>query len=622
MAHSSQPSVILRFIQTITALYLLSLLLVGCTLSTDETISVEQLPSISNDNKAAITPELASEAPRVIAVLPFNNETGDAAAPDILRTTIQNHLSSKNFLITSYSEVEQLVESSPSMSPGQAAQSLGVDAVVTGNITDVELLHAGVYAQIELGVTLAMVDRNDRIIWQEQRSVTSRAGGVSTSPWGLLLNAAFATLHLTEKNLLAAADELGRDFAAAIPSPPVAPGARSKPYISNVLHDGANKVLNYGDTLTVGVKGDPGLSAMVAIEGLGSFSLREQEPGVYIQEIPVDRSWNAQKVSVTGRLIKPEGTAASWLSPAGLLTFDNSAPPAPTDLRVTTLNNKSTIAWEGSQDATHYRVELLNREEPDVLGETTTDSLATIDLPLFLPITIAVRASDSAENWSEPAVLKTTLLPVPGVSDAPLAPSVIKSSRKGSLLFSKRNSPFKIEGQVVIGPDDILFVEPGVDLQMGPQSEFIIEGESYFWGKPEAITLSSAAGQAPAQFITLATTKTAEFKGVTVRNGNQAIVVTKGQPTFSEVQFEQNAYSAAVIKGSAAPVFANCTFSGSMAAALVASDYAKVLIDGGAFTDNAPFHIQSSSVYPITTRNTQWQPGHSTSTVLGEVTYD
>lgn len=70
MAHSSQPNVVLRFIQTITALYLLSLLLVGCTLSTDETISVEQLPSISNDNKAAITPELASEAPRVIAVLP------------------------------------------------------------------------------------------------------------------------------------------------------------------------------------------------------------------------------------------------------------------------------------------------------------------------------------------------------------------------------------------------------------------------------------------------------------------------------------------------------------------------------------------------------------------------
>ena len=622
MPHSRLNSTGLRSIYTIAGLFVLAVMLGGCTLSTDETISVEQLPSISSDDKAEIAPKLESDVPRVIAVLPFTNETDDAAAPDILRTTIQNHLSSKNFLITSYSEVEQLIDSSPSMSPGQAARSLGIDAVITGNITDVELLHAGVYAQIELGVTLAMVDRNDRVIWQEQRSVTSRAGGVSTSPWGLLLNAAFATLHLTEKNLLAAADELGRDFAAVIPSPPAAPGTRSKPYIRNVLHDGANKVLNYGDTLTVGVKGDPGLSAMVAIEGLGSFSLREQEPGVYIQEIPVDRSWNAQNVSVTGRLIKPEGTAASWLSPAGLLTFDNSAPPAPAKLRITTLNNKSTVAWESSQDATHYRIELLQRDESKLLGETNTDSLSISDLPLFSPLTLAVSASDNADNWSEPAILKTTLLPIPGANDAPLAPSVIKSDISGSLLFSKRHSPFKIEGRVVIGPDDILFVEPGVDLQMGPQSEFVIEGETYFWGNPEPITISSTVGQAPAQYISLATTKTAEFKGVTVRNGNQAVVITKGQPTFNDVHFEQNAYSAVVVKDSAAAVFSGCQFSGSMAAALVASDYAKVRIDGGAFTNNSPFHIQSSSVYPISTRNTQWLPDHSPTTVLGDVTYD
>jgi hypothetical protein len=203
MPHSPKNSTGLRSTYTIAGLFVLAVTLTGCTLSTDETISVEQLPSISSDEKVGIAPELESGVPRVIAVLPFTNETDDAAAPGILRTTIQNHLSSKNFLITSYSEVEQLIDSSPSMSPGQAARSLGVDAVITGNITDVELLHAGVYAQIELGVTLAMVDRNDRVIWQEQRSVTSRAGGVSTSPWGLRLNAAFATLHLTEKNLLA-----------------------------------------------------------------------------------------------------------------------------------------------------------------------------------------------------------------------------------------------------------------------------------------------------------------------------------------------------------------------------------------------------------------------------------
>ncbi|MFT6039626.1 MAG: hypothetical protein ACI9TP_002426, partial [Candidatus Azotimanducaceae bacterium] len=77
-----------------TLLLVLFLCLTGCAVSTNDTISV--LPALktgSSDQKLDVTAHL----PTTVAVLPFVNKTGSEFAYTVVRRTLFNHFSPKNY---------------------------------------------------------------------------------------------------------------------------------------------------------------------------------------------------------------------------------------------------------------------------------------------------------------------------------------------------------------------------------------------------------------------------------------------------------------------------------------------------------------------------------------------
>jgi len=325
---------------------------------------------------------------------------------------------------------------------------------------------------------------------------------------------------------------------------------------------------------------------------------------------------------VRGRLMSNDGGLSTWISPAGLLTFDNIAPALAKAIKVNALNDTITLSWSGAGDAVQYRVVRNMGERREVLGETAEEFLQLRELPMLQMLRLEIESSDSAGNWSEPAVLSTKLYPVPGVAELPIASTMLSAANGGSLRLILENSPYRITGTLHVKEGETVFVEPGVEVQMGPDSEWLIKGDAYFWGENSSPVVFSAVGrQAPKQYLTLSSKGTVVIKDTKLLGGNQGVVINVGQPSFDSVSFTGNQYSAVSISGYAAPIFQDCRFEGSQMAAMVISDYAKPVIVASEFVDNKPFHIQSSAVYPVSAEGNSWSPAASASTVLGEVKY-
>jgi hypothetical protein len=308
------------------------LVLAGCTVSTKDTVLVgppQRSTSSEVENNTGTSGEQQA-IPSSIAILPFSNVTEEKVAGPLLRQVINSQLSGRNFSVMHPGEVDKRLPSGP-LDHTQMASYLGVEGVLVGEVVDFERFFAGIYSEIRLGIKLSLYNTKGDVVWTGEHEVTQRAGGVSTTAWGLLLNAAIAAMNLDDENLLAAADELGRKVAFEFPQPRFYKGSAG-PLIESVIHDKAGKWLRYGDVIEVGVKGEAGLQAFVELGNQLRTELKEVEPGVYISEIPVQPDWNEQRVPVTGILQDTDGSTNTLLSITGLVNFDNEAPPPVTNL--------------------------------------------------------------------------------------------------------------------------------------------------------------------------------------------------------------------------------------------------------------------------------------------------
>lgn len=612
----------------ITSISLLTLAVAtGCSVSSKKTVNVsEPISTIKTVMGDVEVEKVVSEdkIPRSMAVMPLINDTDEDIASQLLRSVIQNHFSSKNFQLMNWQEVDRQLAfaSNPAdVDPQKAIQQLGVDAVLVGHVTEFNLLHAGIYAEISMTVDLKLINSSGEAIWTANENVTTRAGGISTTPWGLLLNAATATMHLSEKNMLAAADDLGRVLAKKIPQPSGYQGSTG-PTIDYVLHDGGGKALNYGTTLHLGLRGEPGQRASISIDGVQSYELPEMEPGVYVKTIPVSASWNNEGAMVIGRLTDKMGTITTLISSTGLVKFDNIAPAPVSNVKLSTGENNNTVSWSVTDsDSVKYRVYSVKDDRRTLLGESDVNSLSLENMPMFASVRLEVDALDSAGNASNPAVINTKIYPVAGVENATTANSAIDINTSGSILLSAAKSPYTLSGRLHIAEGEQLFVEPGVELMMTQGGSLDIEGDAWFWGQDNTIKIAAKANQAPSEFIKLHSKGSVQLNNVSIENGNIGVSIEAGAPQFNGVSFVNNQYNAVLISGSSAPNFNQCHFEGSLTAGVVISDYAKPIFKDSMFKNNRPFHIQSSAVYPANAEGNRWEPAASTSSILGDVRY-
>lgn len=609
---------------------LLVCLLTACTASTHETVAVvESASAIEKTVEKALgfTPKVTETDietfPKVFAILPLQNTTDIPDAPVVIRSVLQGHLSTKNYQFMHWKKVDDLVSEYQINTDKiqndvtSVMTQLGVDGVIRGKVLDYEKMFVGVYSHIAMGVYVEMVDLQGKVIWSGEFDVTTRAGGASVTPWGVLLNVALATLNLSDESLFAAADELAREVAGVVPEPPYFSGVAG-PVVTSVIHDGSRKVLKYGDVIKVGMRGASGGQASVIIEGLEIADMQEQEPGVYFADIPVAKSWQQKDISIYGRLTNDQGVSTKRLSEFGLVSFDNTPPQAPiVSTAKVTGGSLVVIIDVDLQDPIAGFV--LKDDAGNTLSEFTEPKVVTqVTLADFESRQYGLYSLDLAGNASEVTPINVTAYPFPEMAEFEQVTSLPATITQPLVLNS--DLPVTVNNKVAVAAGGKLYIAPGVKLKFSGNGNIDVQGELHVYGTGSPVSFDALAKSSPPDsFISIATESSVTITGARFTGGSVGISSKSGRVTISDSEIIGNVYSALMLDGSGSVTLNNVIVDGSSSSAIVLAEQVKLAISNSTFRNNEPFHIQNSSIYPVVITGSTFEPDISTTSVLGEV---
>ena len=598
-----------------------ALALVGCAAQTDDGIVAGPILTGTSD---AETTEARIELPRTIAIMPLSNETNSELAIDVVRQTLTNHFGSRNYRVVHTGDVNRRLTAAGYTLDGKGLPELsdlrritGADGIITGSVTHYDKTFAGVAARISVGVSLFLRNSADEIVWETEGVKRSYAGGVSTSPVGLIVNALTAAKHIYgDANLYRAADELGRSLAASMPSP-ASLSAQTLPTITTVVHSGINQRLNYGDTLSIGLEGDPGLSATALIPEIGLIGLSEAEPGQYVGEITIDNTLNLDQVAVTGRLENEQGVASSFVSPFGLLTVDNEAPSGVAELSVVSLDGGIQLTWTPSISADARQVVITTPDSKSV-SASAIDSTAIISgLTNFADSEIFVAVEDVAGNLSPAQRIVGIAAPDPRFATATDADNVLPSFIRGVQRLRASRSPYYLGQPTTVATDGALIIEPGTVIELSKGSKLTVFGAFAAYGTRSApIQLITKNNNRVGEFLVLSSKAPSHVAGLSSERVNLPIQVTSGAPDLIDNTLDQT-FNAIVVNGASKPTLRGNVISRATAAGVIVSDQAQPIFQNNSFTDNEPFHIQNGSTFPINVKGNAFSPAASPMTILG-----
>ena len=613
---STHPRALVQFILIASALAL-----GGCAAQTDDGIVAGPILTGTSD---AETAEAATALPRTIAIMPLSNETDSELAIDVVRQTLTNHFGSRNYRVVHTGDVNQRLTAAGYTLDGKGLPELsdlrritGADGIITGSVTHYDKTFAGVAARISVGVSLTLHNGADELVWETEGVKRSYAGGVSTSPVGLIVNALTAAKHIYgDANLYRAADELGRSLATSMPSP-ASLGAQTLPTISTVVHSGVNQRLNYGDTLSIGLEGDPGLSATALIPEIGLVGLSEAEPGQYVGEITIDNTLNLDQVAITGRLENEQGVASSFVSPFGLLTVDNEAPSGVTELSVLSRDGGIQLTWTPSSSADARQVVITTPDGKSV-SASAMDSTAVISgLTNFADSEIVVAVEDIAGNLSQPQRLIGIAAPDPRFATATDADNVLPAFIRGVQRLRASRSPYYLGQPTTIATDGALIIEPGTVIELSKGSKLTVLGAFAAYGtKAAPIQLATKNNSRVGEFLVLSSATPSHVAGLSSGQVNLPIQVTSGAPDLIDNTLDQT-FNAILVSGASKPTLRGNVISRATAAGVIVSDQAQPIFESNTFTDNEPFHIQNGSTFPINVKGNAFSPAASPMTILG-----
>ena len=610
---------------------LVLLLLGGCAVSTTDTVAT--LPALKTGS-ADETTRNVSELPTTVAVLPFNNKTTSEFAYRVVRRTMFNHFSSKNYRMLHWQDVDRRLalagletpESIQAKTPTELMGILGVDGLMYGDITHYDKKFAAVYAQVAVGVELKFVGAKGGIIWEVKDVQRSHAGGVSTTPVGLLLNALVAAKHIYgDINLYRAADELGRDLAKQMPEPENLSQNR-KPVISDVVHSGVGQYLNYGDELEVVLMGDPGLTAVASIDGMGLIDLTETTPGTYQGSVKIDRDINTEAVSVVGRLQDSFSQTSSWVSPYGLVTIDNTPPMSVSNTSVISFDGAIQLNWSspGDMDISKYQISTAGTETGAFTEsfDTENSEYRLQGVANFEPVYLSIIAIDHAGNKGPGQRIEATAAPDPRYGKATVLAGALPSVISGINKLTPAGNPHQLNSMTRIDTGGVLLVAPGVKFEVSPKAKISVLGELHIMGTSSSpVTASDKSSQGFDNFLTLQTNKPVTVSHLNVDGAGIAIDVTAGSPLISNSIFANNQFNGMTISGSSRPTIRNCTISDAQAAGVIVSGQAQPVFEDNVFSNNQPFHLQNGSTLQLDARGNTWEPAASNITILGDVVF-
>lgn len=437
--------------------------------------------------------------PLSVAVLPFDNQTKEAEAAELLRRLFYNNFSSLSYQDIELNKVETALSAfdpAAAFESGDAAAigaQLKADAVIMGRVTKFETLYAGVYASFTVAFELKMIGTEDnQVLWSVKHHETQRSGKVPLSPIGAIIAAATTAMDLSRYNMINTSNKLCRNSIETIP-PSAALKGRSYPRITTLVHDGVNRLLKKGDKLQVGVEGSSGLTASFVISGRETpIPMQEKESGSYIGTYIVRDGDELSEGQIVVTLTDEWNNTCRWEDTLGWVNFDGVAPDPPTGINAAAGDGQAALRWNEStaEDLAGYQVlrsqtPLSGYEEVTVTEFTRfTDTDLKNDTTYFYRIT----ARDKAGNTSP------TMAGVP-VTPVPPGPTLVSGELDADTVWHPGGNPYFIDQEVTLPAGSRLRIEAGVSIKAAETTRFFVKGQLVVNGQAGAPVLFSADHQ-------------------------------------------------------------------------------------------------------------------------------
>jgi hypothetical protein len=268
--------------------------------------------------------------PIKVAVLPFVNKTSDPDAGKVVRKMFYNFFSSLNYLDMEPFQVdeilndkylyEKLVAAEP-VHLDQLGQYLGVDAVITGEVSKFGKTYAVIYTETSAELKAGLIRcRDEKTLWELQHKVNIGEGDLPLSLTGLATAMVKSVISYKQADRVNAASQLCMQMVETIPNPEKV--IESPPRIEVMVHNGAERLLLPGQYLKTVLIGEPGNFAEWEIFSLSEkMSLKEREPGVYVGAYRVKPKDRLSHGRIIGYLKSSQGAGSQWTDILGAVSM-------------------------------------------------------------------------------------------------------------------------------------------------------------------------------------------------------------------------------------------------------------------------------------------------------------
>jgi hypothetical protein len=444
-----------------------------------------------------VAPDYEKERPLSVAILPFDNLTAESQAADLLRRLFYNNFSSLAYQDIELSRITATVADydpkagfdKPDAS--QLGQRLGADALIFGRVTQFETLYAVAYSSFTVGIELKMMDaKTNQMLWSVKHEEVQRSGSIPMSPIGAIIAAASTAMDLSRYNIVNASNRLCLATVDTLP-PSANLKGKSFPRITNLVHDGVNRVLKKGDRLQVGIEGTPGLSASFVIAPWDApVAMTEKEPGSYIGTYIVKPNDTLGDGQIIVRLTDSWNNVCRWEDTLGFVNLDAVPPEPPTGIKAAAGPQKIALRWNPSEakDLAGYQVQrsttpLTGYEE---IAKIEYTHFEDSQLANFTPYFYRIMAIDRAGNLSQ-------VQPGVGANPVPPGPTKVSGSLSNETDWYPGANPYRLSGEVTIPGGAILRIHPGAVVTAEQGSRLIVAGRLEAMGEKNAPLLFSAA---------------------------------------------------------------------------------------------------------------------------------
>ncbi|KAF0143674.1 MAG: tetratricopeptide repeat domain protein [Nitrospirae bacterium] len=459
-------------------------------------------------------PEVSDEElPRMVAIMPFQNETDERGIANQVRKAFYNHFSPKPYRdVEPYIVDEKTIQIEKSsgktileLKPDEICQSIGCDGIVYGRITDFKKVYAAVYSQLGVEAEVWMINtKTGKEVFRMKDSVRYHEGSVPTSPLGAVMTAVSTAINLREIQQVRMVNELAYKFNEKIQSPK-GMTTEDRPLIKEVLTNAKESPLGKGKIVRVGLDGEPGA---VAVFDIGSFKkgvlMKETKPGIYMGEYLVMSGDNANDMPVVAYLKRPGGLESQWIDVSGFMTIDTTPPPPVKSLRAKGFQDRIEVSWDTVKNTPDLKGYSILRSEQPLSGYV---ELAKVELNLFedkmakpdIIYYYRVVAYDQAGNES-------------GLQD-PLRASLVSKDpvmisgelRKDTVL----SGVFLVKGDLVVPKGLSLTLEPETRMMFDENASLLVYGKMVINAKDSPVEFTPSGDK--------------KWKGVSVDGGTIAL---------------------------------------------------------------------------------------------------